>query len=95
MTQGYVYILTNRNDGVLYIGVTNDLSRRVEQHRAGMVSSFTKKYQCHRLVWFEHFENVHKARKVERQMKAWKRDWKIRRIVERNPAWDDLTPQVT
>ena len=90
MKTGFVYILTNRTDGVLYIGVTDDLTNRIEQHRSGAVSSFTKKYQCHRLVWFEQFENIHDAREVERRMKAWKRDWKINRITEMNPKWDDL-----
>jgi putative endonuclease len=88
---GYVYILTNRPHGVLYIGVTDDLPKRVEQHRSGAVSSFTKKYNCHRLVWFERFENIHDARTFEIRMKAWKRDWKIRRIEEMNPEWRDLT----
>ncbi|MBO6769257.1 MAG: GIY-YIG nuclease family protein [Erythrobacter sp.] len=90
MKTGFVYILTNRKDGVLYIGVTNDLATRIEQHRSGAVSSFTKKYQRHRLVWLEQFENIHDAREVERRMKAWKRGWKIRRIEEMNPDWDDL-----
>jgi putative endonuclease len=90
LKQGFVYILTNRKDGVPYIGVTDDLARRVEQHRSGAVSSFTRKYQLHRLVWFEHFENIHDARLFERRMKAWKREWKVRRIEERNPEWNDL-----
>ncbi|MEM6475308.1 MAG: GIY-YIG nuclease family protein [Pseudomonadota bacterium] len=91
MKGGFVYILTNRKDGTLYIGATADLSARIEQHRRGTVSSFTKKYQCHRLVWFEYFENIHDARQTERRMKAWKRAWKIRLIEEANPDWQDLT----
>lgn len=91
---GYVYILTNRRDGVLYIGATDDLAKRLEQHRSGAVSSFTKRYNCHRLVWFEPFENIHEARVFERRMKAWKREWKVRRIEERNPEWRDLTSQL-
>lgn len=94
MAPGYVYILTNRRDGVLYIGVTSDLALRIEQHRAGTVSSFTKKYQCHRLVWFERFENIHDARIMERRMKAWKREWKIKRIEEMNPEWVDLSARM-
>ncbi len=90
MREGFVYLLTNRPNGVLYIGATNDLVRRVEQHRSGAVSSFTKKYQCHRLVWFERFENVHDARAVERRMKAWKRAWKVELIEKDNPGWADL-----
>lgn len=84
MPEGFVYILTNRPQGVLYIGVTSDLPARLAQHRAGTVSSFTRKYQCHRLVWFERHENIHDARIVEKRMKAWKREWKIRRIEELN-----------
>ena len=94
MQSGFVYILTNRKDGVLYIGVTNDLATRIEQHRSGRVSSFTRKYNCHRLVWFEEFDNIHDARLAERRMKAWRRDWKIRRIEELNPEWNDLSSQL-
>ena len=94
MTEGYVYILTNKPLGVLYIGVTNDLAKRVEQHRSGVVSSFTKRYNCHRLAWFERFENIHDARQFEARMKKWNRIWKIARIVERNPLWDDLSEQL-
>jgi len=90
LREGFVYILTNRKNGVLYIGATNDLTKRIEQHRAGSVPGFAKKYQCRRLVWFERFDNVHDARIVERRMKAWKRDWKIELIEKVNPAWADL-----
>ena len=91
MREGFVYILTNRKNGVLYIGATNDLSKRIEQHRAGGVPGFAKKYQCRSLVWFERFDNVHDARIVERRMKAWKRDWKIELIEKTNPEWSDLS----
>ena len=94
MQSGFVYILTNRKDGVLYIGVTNDLATRIEQHRSGRLSSFTRTYNCHRLVWFEEFDNIHDARLAERRMKAWRRDWKIRRIEELNPEWNDLSSQL-
>ena len=70
MREGFVYILTNRKSGVLYIGVTSDLAKRVEQHRTGSVPGFAKKYQCRRLVWFEVFDNIHDARIVERRLKA-------------------------
>jgi putative endonuclease len=90
MKAGYVYVLTNKPMGVLYIGVTDDLARRVEQHRSNAVSSFTKRYNCHRLVWFARFENIHDARSFERQMKKWDRAWKVARIVELNPTWRDL-----
>jgi putative endonuclease len=92
--EGYVYMLTNKPLGVLYLGVTNDLARRLEQHRSGAVSSFTKHYNAYRLVWFEHFDNIHDARLVEARMKKWNRIWKISRIVERNPMWDDLSEQL-
>ena len=91
MREGFVYILTNRKNGVLYIGVTNDLARRVEQHRTGNAPGFAKKYQCRHLVWFERFDNIHDARVVERRMKAWKRDWKIELIERANPEWSDLS----
>ena len=94
MKPGFVYILTNKRGGVLYIGVTDDLSKRVEQHRNGELSSFAKRYNCHRLVWFERFENIHDARKVERQMKAWKRAWKVEKIEALNLDWSDLAEQV-
>ena len=90
MREGFVYILTNRKSGVLYIGVTSDLAKRVEQHRTGSVPGFAKKYQCRRLVWFEVFDNIHDARIVERRLKAWKRDWKIELIERANPGWSDL-----
>jgi len=83
-------MLTNKPHGVVYIGVTDDLVRRVEQHRSRAVPGFTKTYNCHRLVWFERFENLHDARLAEGRMKKWNRLWKIRRIAELNPNWDDL-----
>ena len=94
MKPGYVYILTNKPHGVLYIGVTDDLAKRVEQHRARAVPGFTKKYNCEHLVWFERFENIHDARVVERRMKAWKREWKVKRIEELNPQWRDLSTEI-
>ena len=90
MKPGYVYILTNKPHGVLYIGVTDDLAVRVGQHRSGAVPGFTEKFNCHHLVWFERFENIHDGRVVEKRMKAWKRAWKVRRIEELNAEWRDL-----
>ncbi|MFC3096795.1 GIY-YIG nuclease family protein [Alteraurantiacibacter palmitatis] len=95
MPEGFVYILTNRKGGVLYIGVTSDLANRVMQHRSGAVLGFTKKYNCHRFVWFQRHDNLHDARVVERRMKAWQRAWKIRVIEEVNPAGDDLSAHLT
>ncbi len=94
MMAGFGYVLTNPKDGVIYLGVTNDLAARIEQHRAGAVSSFTKKYNCHLLVWFEGFENLHDARAVERRMKKWNRSWKVKRIEELNPEWRDLAGEI-
>jgi putative endonuclease len=91
MEAGYVYILTNKPDGVLYIGVTSDLAQRIFQHRSREVSGFTRKYNCERLVWFERFDDLQDARRFEVRMKKWNRDWKIARIVERNPDWRDLS----
>jgi len=91
---GYVYILTNRPMGVLYIGVTDDLVRRVYEHRSKGIAGFTNRYNCDRLVWFEQFENIHDARAFERQMKKWNRAWKVHRIVQQNPAWQDLADRL-
>ena len=90
MKPGYVYILTNKPDGVLYIGVTDNLAKRVEQHRARAVPGFTKDYNCDRLIWFERFDDLQDARLTEARMKKWNRAWKVARIVERNPNWQDL-----
>ncbi len=70
---GFVYILTNKPNGVLYIGVSSDLATRIEQHRSGAVSSFTRKYNCHLLVWAEAFDDIQDARVVEKRMKQWNR----------------------
>lgn len=87
----YVYILASRRYGTLYIGVTNDLARRLEQHRSGAVSSFTRTYRVFRLVYVEIFDDPVSAITREKQMKKWNRDWKIRLIEEKNPDWSDLT----
>ena len=91
MRPGYVYILTNRPGGVIYIGVTSDLAARIGQHRSRAVPGFSSKYNCHLLVWVEAFENIHDARVVEKRMKKWNRSWKIERIEEMNPDWHDLS----
>lgn len=87
---GYVYIMANRKNGTIYIGVTSDLSKRVYEHREGLVPGFTRRYGCKRLVWFEAFDDIQQARQRELQMKEWKRSWKIRRIEEANLEWNDL-----
>jgi putative endonuclease len=90
MRYGYVYILTNRPNGILYVGVTTDLVRRVYEHRSGAVDGFTKQYGLKRLVYFERLESVRAAIQQEKNIKRWVRAWKIRTIVARNPGWDDL-----
>ena len=91
-TAGYVYIMANRKNGTIYLGVTSDLTKRVYEHREGLVDGFTKRYGCKRLVWFEAFEDIQQARQRELQMKEWKRAWKVKRIEEKNLDWNDLYP---
>ncbi|MEE4349220.1 MAG: GIY-YIG nuclease family protein [Pacificimonas sp.] len=86
----YVYILCNRRDGPLYVGMTNDVVRRISEHRLGEVPGFTKQYRIHRLVWFEHHGDVDVAIVREKRIKRWNRDWKMRLVAEINPCWDDL-----
>jgi len=86
----FIYILTNRPNGALYVGVTNNLIRRVFEHRSGLVDGFTKRYGLKRLGYFERFENIQTAIQREHNIKHWPRAWKVRLIVADNPAWDDL-----
>src|SRR5688572_21310465 len=86
----YVYILASRS-GVIYVGMTNDLERRVTQHKARLVPGFTAKYRCDRLVWYEAFSSVNEAIETEKRIKGWRREKKLALIVEKNPAWVDLT----
>jgi putative endonuclease len=86
----YVHILASRIGGTLYIGVTNDLIRRVTEHRLKQTKGFTKKYEVDRLVYFEQFDDAENAIKREKRLKKYNRAWKIRLIEELNPNWDDL-----
>ncbi|WP_181706763.1 GIY-YIG nuclease family protein [Chthonobacter rhizosphaerae] len=86
----WVYIVTNRPNGVLYTGVTNDLVRRVFEHRKGTVPGFTRKYGCKRLIWYERHEDIRDAIHREKRIKTWLRAWKVRLILEENPEWEDL-----
>jgi putative endonuclease len=88
----HVYILASRPRGTLYVGVTNDLVRRVHEHREGVADGFTKRYGVTCLVYFETTENVAAAIRRERRLKEWQRAWKIALVEERNPAWIDLYP---
>jgi putative endonuclease len=82
---GWIYILTNRPNGILYVGVTSDLVRRIYEHRSGFVAGFTKRYGLKRLVYFEQFDDIR-----EHNIKHWPRAWKVRKILAVNPDWDDL-----
>lgn len=86
----YVYLLANRRYGTLYLGVTNDLLRRVYEHRNKLVAGFSSRYGIGRLVWFEHYDAVAMAIAREKQIKKWRRDWKIALIEADNPDWLDL-----
>ena len=90
----WVYILASALGGTLYIGVTNDLVRRVYEHRMGLADGFTKKYAVHRLVYFEQYNDVELAIQREKRLKKWNRAWKIRLIEEANPNWNDLYPKI-
>jgi putative endonuclease len=83
-------MMTNKNHTVLYVGVTNDIVRRVYEHKKDLVDGFTKKYKCHKLVWFDETDDVTIAIKREKQMKKWKRAFKNNLINEKNPIWRDL-----
>ncbi|WP_255703794.1 GIY-YIG nuclease family protein [Erythrobacter sp. SN021] len=87
---GYVYIMADRYRGALYIGVTADIAARTVQHRARKGGSFTARYDLTRLVSVEHHDDIEDAIAREKAMKKWNRAWKIRRIEEQNPDWDDL-----
>jgi len=86
----YVYILTNKKNGTLYIGVTNDLERRVYEHKNKIIEGFTKKYNLTKLVYYEETDDVVAAIEYEKRMKKWYRKWKIELIEKDNPEWEDL-----
>lgn len=90
----YVYLLASRRNGTLYIGVTNDLIRRVWEHKTDVLEGFTKRYQVHHLVWFEQTEDVAAAIAREKQLKKWNRAWKLQFIEASNPEWRDLYDDV-
>jgi len=86
----YVYILASKKNGTLYLGVTNDIARRVYEHKNNLVDGFTKKYSVHCLVYFEVCEDVRVAIQREKNIKKWRRRWKIELIEKNNPNWRDL-----
>lgn len=91
---GTVYLLTNRPNGTLYLGVTADLSRRIFAHREGRGGAFTRRYGLTRLVWYEHHDDIRLAIQRERTMKGYSRAWKVRLILVMNPEWEDLYEQL-
>ena len=89
--QYYVYFITNQNNNVLYVGVTNNLYRRLQEHRDGVVDSFTKKYRVYKLVYFEATSDIKAAIEREKQIKSWSRKRKNTLIESTTPLWEDLT----
>jgi putative endonuclease len=94
MRQYYVYILSNRRYGVLYVGMTSDLVRRVSEHQQKLAARFTKFYGVVHPVYFEQFSSVNEARARERSLKRWRRAWKLKLVDEFNPEWRDLAKEL-
>jgi len=94
MSGGWIYIITNRPNGTLYVGVTADLGRRVWEHREGLAEGFTKRYGLNRLVYAERYEDIRTALQREKNMKHWPLTWKVRLILASDPDWADLYDQV-
>ena len=94
MKQYYVYILASKKNGTLYIGVTNNLIRRVYEHKYGLIEGFTKKYNIKILVYYEIHTDIEEAIKREKAMKKWNRKWKIRLIEKNNKNWNDLYNEI-
>lgn len=93
--QYYIYILANRKHGALYIGITSDILRRVHEHKLKLVPGFTAKYGIDKLVYFEMFDDPASAIAREKQLKKWRRDWKLQLIESKNPGWVDLSQTLT
>ena len=94
MHEYYVYIITNKKCGTFYTGVTNNLIRRIYEHKHGLVDGFTKKYQLHCLVYFEQHSDINEAILREKIIKKWRREWKFNLIERNNPHWIDLYPEM-
>jgi putative endonuclease len=90
----YVYLLASKKYGTLYLGVTNDIIRRVHEHKTKAIAGFSRKYSVDKLVWFEIYDNPVTAITREKELKKWRRDWKIRLIEKQNLQWIDLYPQI-
>ena len=94
--QYYIYIMSNKTDSTLYVGVTNDLERRVAEHRSGAIPGFTEKYHCHKLVYFERYSDVNQAIAREKQLKKWsrsKKDWLIDTMNKERVDLMEISPQ--
>jgi putative endonuclease len=91
----FVYIITNKTNTVLYIGVTNNLTRRLFEHKNKLVPGFTMKYNINKLIYFEHFNNINDAIRREKQLKKWNRKWKEEIINQANPEWNDLSDEIS
>ena len=90
----FVYIMASKRNGTLYIGVTNEIINRVSQHKNGVVKGFTREYKVHDLVYYEETNSVEAAILREKQLKKWKREWKIELIEKKNPYWNDLYGEI-
>jgi putative endonuclease len=86
----YVYILASQRNGTLYVGVTNNLIRRIEEHKQGIKCEFTKRHNIHRLVYYETYTDINLAIQREKRLKKWKRTWKLYLIEKENQKWQDL-----
>jgi putative endonuclease len=86
----YLYLIINYTNSVLYLGVTNDIKRRINEHKDGINNGFSKKYNCNKLVWFEKYSDIRLAIEKEKSMKKWKREYKLNLIIEKNSDWKDL-----
>jgi putative endonuclease len=95
MGEYFVYILASKRNGTLYIGVTNNLLKRVDEHKNNLVPGFTSKYSVHNLVYFERYSDIYDAIAREKRIKKWKRAWKIELIEKTNPEWRDLYNDLT
>ena len=93
-SRAFVYIMASQQNGTIYIGSTVDLAKRAWEHRNDVVEGFTRRYGCHRLVWYEVHDSWESARQRELRMKEWKRGWKVREIEGLNPDWDDLYERI-
>ena len=94
MAGGFVYVMSNRRNGTLYVGVTSDLIRRCYEHRNGLAAGFTQQHGLKKLVYYEQFDEIRLAIQREKNVKHWPREWKIDLIVSLNPQWHDLYPEI-